>query len=144
MENINNTQSILDENLVTAEYPKIYSRNAIRGFAILCTTVFGGILLYQNLKDIGNKKAANTVLFFSMSYFIVEMLISNIIPHKGSSLSLLLNLGGATVLSEYFFRKYFPKEKEYPNKKIWKPLIIALIVFTALFGLAFYVIQFGR
>ncbi|HAP00586.1 MAG TPA: hypothetical protein DCQ93_01560 [Bacteroidetes bacterium] len=45
-----NDKLVIDEEMVVSQKPKIYSRGAIMGFAFLCTSVFGGVLLYQNLK----------------------------------------------------------------------------------------------
>src|SRR5262249_48051509 len=104
----------LDEGIITPESnPKIYSKTAIRGFSILFSTVFGGVLLMQNLRDIGNKKAANTVLIFSIVFTLITIGIANIPDKSITSLPFLCNLIGGSILSEYFYKKYFPADSNY-------------------------------
>ncbi len=50
---------------------------------------------------------------------------------------------GAVTLSEYVFRKYFPNEKEFQKKKIWKPLIIAVAIFGTLLAITLYMMNSG-
>ena len=106
--------------------PMIYSKRVIYVFSIFFSSIFGGILLMQNLKDIGKKKEANVVLLVSILLTVSTIIIANII--KGRSIALICNIGGAAVLSEYFYKKYFPDEIDYEKKKIWKPLIIGIVV----------------
>lgn len=120
----------LDDNIVLNEepLPKIYSKNAIWGFSIFFTTIFGGVLLMQNLRDIGNKKEANHVLIFSILFTILVMAVVNSLPSPNSAITLLCNGIGALILNEYFFKRNFPTSNKYEYKKIWKPLIISIII----------------
>ena len=106
--------------------PMIYSKRAIYVFSIFFSSIFGGILLMQNLKDIGKKKEANIVLLVSILLTVSTIIIANII--RGRSIALVCNIAGAAILSEYFYKKYFPDEIDYEKKKIWKPLIIGIAV----------------
>ena len=45
-----------------------------------------------------------------------------------SSLSLFGNIAGASLLADYFFKKYIPNEEDFEKKKILKPLIIGLVI----------------
>jgi hypothetical protein len=110
------------------EDAKLYSKNAVRGFSIFFSTVFGGILLMQNLKDIGKKKEANLVLFSSIIITILSIVLLSYIAKPGSSATLFCNLIGGVILSEYFYRKYIPNEATYEKKTIWKPLIISILI----------------
>ena len=134
----NTNDSLSDlENLIK---PEIYSKQVIYSFSFLFTTCFGGILLMQNLKDIGKKKEANLVLAVSVlitSLLIILVTVSNI---SDRSVIFFCNLGGAVLLSEYFFKKYFPHEENYPKKKVWKPLIIGIILLITL-GLLLFLAQ---
>jgi hypothetical protein len=113
------------ENLIR---PEIYSKRAIYTFSFLFSTVFGGILLMQNLRDIDKKKEANVVLIVSLLITALTILLVTVFEVQNSSVTLLCNIGGAALLSEYFFKKYFPREEDYPKKKIWKPLVIGLAI----------------
>jgi len=108
--------------------PKIYSKKAILGFSIFLSTLFGGVLLYQNLIEVNKKKEAYTVLAISILLTILTVIIVNIPENPKSSLAYLCGLGGGCLLSYYFMPKYFPDEEKYPQKAIWKPLIIAVII----------------
>lgn len=118
--------------------PKIYSKKTILGFSIFLSTLFGGVLLYQNLIDAKKKKEAYTVLGISILLTIITIAIVNIPEEPKSSLAYLCGLGGGSLLSYYFVPKYFPNEEEYPKKPIWKPLIIALIIVVIFVTLIVY------
>jgi len=90
----------------------------------------------QNLNDIGKKKEANIVLIFSILYTLLSMFIVNIPAQPMSSLSFFCNVAGGLILTEYFYKKYFPMDNNYGKKKIWKPLIISILI-TLPFLLAF-------
>ncbi|SEW13854.1 hypothetical protein SAMN05421841_1225 [Chryseobacterium wanjuense] len=118
--------------------PKIYSKKTILGFSIFLSTLFGGVLLYQNLIDAKKKKEAYIVLGISILLTIITIAIVNIPEEPKSSLAYLCGLGGGSLLSYYFVPKYFPNEEEYPKKPIWKPLIIALIIVVIFVTLIVY------
>ncbi|HPW87898.1 MAG TPA: hypothetical protein PKZ31_02200 [Kaistella chaponensis] len=108
--------------------PKIYSSKAILGFSIFLSTLFGGVLLYQNLKDLGKKKEANIILAFSVVFTILSIIAVNVPETPKSSFAYLCGLIGGCILSYFFVPKYIPEERIYPLKSIWKPLIIGLII----------------
>ncbi len=108
--------------------PKIYSKQAIWGFSVFFTPLFGGILLMQNLKEIEKRKEANLVLILSLLMTIATITIVAIFNIQSRFTSFFLNFAGAAVLTEYFYKKYFPNEAEYERKKIWKPLIIGAVI----------------
>ncbi|WP_157541498.1 hypothetical protein [Hymenobacter aerophilus] len=89
---------------------KIYSKKAIWGFSILFAPIFGGVLLRQNLIDDNRRKEANIILLASIVFSMLTIFIVNSLETKTSSLTYLLNMGWGAILSEYFFKKYFPKD----------------------------------
>lgn len=106
---------------------KIYSKNAIWCFSILFAPIFGGVLLRQNLIDAKRKKEANIVLFVSIIFTALTIIFVNILDKKTGSAIYMFNICWGTILSEYFYKKYFPNEtNEY--KKIWKALLISIAV----------------
>ncbi len=126
----------IDENLDT--HPPIYTRSAVSGFAILFATIFGGVMLMQNLKDIGKPREARNVLVFSILYTLAAGFIVNIPEKSLTGLSLIFNLIGSQILISVYFKKHIPDETIYEKKKIWKPLIIAiaisaLVIFATLY-----------
>jgi hypothetical protein len=116
---------------------EIYSKWAIWGFSIFFSTIFGGVLLVLNLRAVGLKKAANTVLIFSILYFIASGIIVGVIGITGSYTPLFINIVGAAILTGYFFNKYFPEDDYYP-KSIGKPLIISIVISLVIFLIIYY------
>lgn len=108
--------------------PDMYSKRAVIGFSILGSTLFGGVLLFLNIRSIGKNNAALVVLLFSIVYTAMAIYIVNIPERPQSSITYLLNIIGGVFLSEFFYRKYLGDDKQYQKKKIWKPLIILILI----------------
>lgn len=125
---IENQETEQVNNFEIFEYPKIYSEKAIWGFSVLFTSIFGGVLLMQNLKIVGKNKEANKILAISILFTIITIAIVNIPEKPNSSISFLLNMAGGGILSKYYYPKYFPNENDFTKKPIWKPLIISIII----------------
>lgn len=123
-----------DEIIPYSDYPfteapvKIYSKKVIWVFSIIFSTIFGGVLLMYNLIDIGKRKEAALVLGFSVIYTFLAVYISNIPEHPKTSITYLFNFIGGAILTEIFFKKHFSREDQYQKKKIWKPLIISILI----------------
>jgi hypothetical protein len=139
------------------DYVDIYSKRAIFIFSIF-SNIYGGVLLIINLWNAGYKKAISQVLLFLAGYYYLSMLIikySGIkidldVVKKASTgvpltlaqispllqitgISLLLNVIAGLVLTQYFFKKYFPDD-DYYARPIWRPLVIYILL--ALFSRA--------
>jgi len=113
--------------------PVLYSQKAIQGFTIFFTTIFGAVLLMRNLKEMNKPKAAIQVLVFGIVYTLFSIILLNYLP-KMFFITLIFNLIGYVVLSEFFWNKNLGKELAYNKKKIWKPLFIStLILFLVVF-----------
>ncbi len=128
MENDNNTEEV--SSFEVFEKKKIYSEKTIWGFSLFFSSIFGGVLLMQNLKDINKTKEAYTVLGLSVLFTIITIIVVNIPENTISSLPLIMNMLGGGILSKYFFPKYFPNEEMelYEMKPIWKPLLISILI----------------
>jgi hypothetical protein len=123
-----NFKQVDDHAVITDSYPKIYSRKAILGFSLFFSAIFGAVLLMQNLKDIGKKKEANIILLLSVIYTAITIYIVNIPEKPNSSLTFICNIVGGVILTEYFYKKSFPNDLAIEKKKIWKPLIISILI----------------
>ncbi|MEI7676032.1 MAG: hypothetical protein WCJ03_04565 [Bacteroidales bacterium] len=110
--------------------PQLYSRQVLNIFSILFSVLFGGILLAINLKTVNNKKGIFPVLGFSVLYTGLMAFIINLIPGSTTPLTVAFNLLGALVLYNFFWGRYIGKEFQYRTKPFWKPLIIAIIIFS--------------
>ena len=116
--------------------PPIYSKRAIRVFSIFFSSIFGGVLLMQNLRSIGKKREGNIVFLIAFAMTIVTAVIIVVFDIKNNFFGIACNIGWAIILTEYFEKKYFPDEAEYEKKKIWKPLIIGIAICVAFILLA--------
>lgn len=137
MEN-GNTEVVIADAFEKTENPKIYSKIAIWGFSVFFSAIFGGILLMQNLRDVGRKKEANQIFIYSIIYIIITIVIINAFDKQNTSMNLLFNMAGGAILSEYYFKNYFPNDEELEKKKIWKPLIISILITIPLVAAAIY------
>ncbi|MES2278357.1 MAG: hypothetical protein V4592_20160 [Bacteroidota bacterium] len=119
-----------EESQDEAEPVDIYSRQAIFWFTVLFNPIFGGALLMQNLRDVGYKKAANTVIIFSILYFVIPQLILGRLQTNVIAYFLIIlgcNVGAGFIFIDYFFPKYFPDNDYYP-KSIWRVLFRCIIL----------------
>ena len=117
----------------------LYSSRAVRGFSMLFSAIVGGILIAQNLKDIGEPAASRKALWGSISYTALLMFALSYLPDNfgGSFLPIAVGLVGSIGL-EAFFKKYISNWEEIPTKSIVKPLLICLAIFIPLITLLIY------
>ena len=137
MEN-RNTEVVIADEFEKTENLKIYSKKAIWGFSVFFSAIFGAVLLMQNLRDVGRKKEANQILIYSIIYTIITIIIINAFDKQNTSMNLIFNMAGGGILSEYYFKNYFPNDEKLEKKKIWKPLIISILITIPLVVAAIY------
>ena len=118
--------------------PKIYSSKAILGFSVFMSSLFGGILLYINLRNLKKNKEANIVLVISIILTLLTYFVMSIPENPKSSLAYLCGFIGGGILSYFLVPKYIPNEEEFPKKQIWKPLIIALLIVIVFISLIIF------
>lgn len=108
----------------------IYSKDTIIGFSMVFGTLFGGILLRQNLIENNNKKDGNTVLIFSILYTLLSIYLFSRVLLLKSAIFLIapINALGMGILIGLFFNRNFPYDPDQKVKKIWKPMIISFLV----------------
>ncbi len=112
--------------------PKIYSKTAIWSFSVAFTPLAGGILLRQNLVETGNRKAANMVLISSIFLTLVTLIIVSNTGETIPAFTFILNTIWGGILSQFLFNKYIPLYPLYSFKKIWKPLIVCILISLSL------------
>ena len=118
--------------------PKIYSSKAILGFSVFMSSLFGGILLYINLRNLKKNKEANIVLVISIILTLLTYFVMSIPENPKSSLAYLCGFIGGGILSYFLVPKYIPNEEDFPKKQIWKPLIIAVLIVIVLVSLIIF------
>ncbi|MGC9344526.1 MAG: hypothetical protein ACP5E3_17610 [Bacteroidales bacterium] len=119
--------------------PKLYSRFAIRFFAILFSTFFGGILLSINLNRLGKKWEIFYVMAFSILYSYGVFYVATLYPERSTTLTLILNLLGSLVLEEFFWKRYIGKHFKFRRQSIRGALLIGLgisilLIYTMMSG----------
>lgn len=107
--------------------PPIYSKWAILGFCMFFSPIFGGVLLRQNLVDVGKRKEAIFVLPISVIMAIFAAIIASK-PFGGFGVTAVVNFIQGALLVEVYFRKYFQDEEDYPKKRISKPFAISMLI----------------
>lgn len=116
--------------------PTLYSKRAIQGFTIFFSTLFGAVLLMNNLKKLNKPRARMEVFVFGIGYTFLTILLLNYLP-KTVFLTMVFNLIGYAVLVEYYWNKNLGKELKYQKKQISKPLIISFTILIFLVFLQF-------
>ena len=71
---------------------------------------------------------AKTVLKTSVVLTVLPFFIAWLMEKEVSTYTLLANIIGGLILSEFYFGLYISKEQIFENKKIWKPLLISLLI----------------
>jgi hypothetical protein len=112
-----------------------YSKQAIRGFTILCSTLFGSVLMAINIGKTKNTGGVILVLLFGLIFTTIQVVIINSM-HSPGSLTIVFNFIGAFCLDLLFWKKYIGNNTLYRAKPFWIPLIIAFVL-GALFVLSF-------
>ncbi|RYY35412.1 MAG: hypothetical protein EOP46_10125 [Sphingobacteriaceae bacterium] len=118
------------------DYVELYSKTAIWAFSIFFGVIFGGVLLMLNLRNAGYKKAGVIVLLFSIGFNIMAFIISYYVG-LGRYSGLIFSIAGGAILTEYFFKKYFPENDYYP-RPVWGALAVSVIIVLAV---SFLVLQ---
>jgi hypothetical protein len=131
-EDLENDESPFEELVL----PILYSKKAILGFSILFSTIFGVVLLMSNLKAMNKPKARAEVLVFGIAYTLLSFVLLDYLP-KLFFITILFNIIGYAVLTEYYWNKNLGKELQHRKKEIWKPLIISISILILLVFLQF-------
>lgn len=125
----NNKENTQHDKAITTNAennPKIYSNKAIYLFSFLFSPIFGGVLLMQNLRDVGKKEAGFSVLGLSVLFTIAAIVIVN--NQMASQMVIICNVAGGFILSNPMYKKHFPNDEDYKKKDVWKPLIISILI----------------
>ena len=110
------------------EAPEYYSQSAIYVFSILFSVFFGSFMLAANCNDAG-KKGWQVILSGFLYTAIAVIVLSNIDFNIGITGPYLVNGLGVLIMYEVFWKRDIGVEKKYRAKPIWKPLIIAAVIF---------------
>ena len=104
--------------------PKLYSRYAIRFFAIIFSTLFGGILLAINFNRLGKKREIAFVVVFSLLYSILVYRVTVLKPENAATITLIMNLLGSLILEEFFWKRYIGRHFKFRKQAITGALMV--------------------
>ncbi|RNL53464.1 hypothetical protein [Pedobacter jejuensis] len=114
------------------EAPEYYSQSAIYVFSILFSVFFGSFMLASNCNFAGRK--GWQVIIFGFLYTAIALIVLSYIDFNiGLIGPFVVNSLGIWIMYEAFWKRDIGVEKKYRAKPIWKPLIIAAVIFTPIF-----------
>lgn len=108
--------------------PRFYSKQAILGFSIFFSPLFGGVLLMQNLSKLNDRKGRMQVLVFCIAYIMAVVVAVNIQAKPDSNITFFLNSLGAAWLLFYWWPKFISPELKYYKKSVWKALLVSVLI----------------
>lgn len=120
--------------------PSLYSIRSIQIFSVLFSVLAGGILMAINFSRTSKKQEALKVIGFSLVYTISSMLIFSLLGTQSPVLSIVLNLLGAFLIDELFWKRVLGKEFRFYKQPVWTALIVALLIISPII---WYLFQSG-
>ena len=115
-----------EDNNITELIPALYSKRVIFMFCLLFSTIFGAVILMSNLNSIKENKGKWQVLLFALLYTAGHAY--TVYNFSTTYIGLMLNLGGALFLTEYFWNRYIGMEREFIRKSWTKPAIVSALI----------------
>ena len=108
------------------EAPVLYSRYAIRFFAVLFSPLFAGILLAINFYRLKKPNQVIYVGLFSFGYTALVSFISGKYPENMLLVTYILYFLGAVLLEELFWNRFIGKEFRFRRQFILPTLAIGI------------------
>lgn len=117
----------IDSQRTGEELPQLYSKRLILIFALIFSTIFAAVLLMSNLKSLGKRRESYLVLFFTVFYMMVSVILIQVLGLP-PDLTFVANVIGAAILNEFFWNKYIGRDREFQKKSWVKPAIVSLLI----------------
>lgn len=128
----------LEQSKVTGtELPEYYSPAAILGFSIFFSVIFGGVLMFTNLRKAGKKTEATAVIVVSLCIMLVSAYLVHVYQ-MNQWVALLANVSGAIILIEYFWKKHLGYQTKFKRKPLTNAILISLGVSILFAVILFY------
>ena len=117
----------------------LYSVRAVRAFSMLFSAIAGGVMMAQNLKDVGQPEAARKVLWGSIGYTVAMTWLMSYVPGTSSSSIFPVVIGYLGAMGiEAYSKPFIENRSDFPAKSIVKPLVICLAITLPILALVFY------
>lgn len=115
----------------------LYSRQVIRAFAILCSTLFASILMAINIGKTRNAKGVVSVLVFGLFFTTAQIFIASAVK-MGTPFTFLCGIIGAYCLDYFFWNKYIGYNALFKPRTYWIPVIVAVSLVALLVISTYY------
>ena len=117
----NQVTIIIDEEL--------YSKNLVLIFSVFFSTLVGMALLLLNFHRLGNRTGLLHVFTFGVIYTIAGITLLYL-TEGNTNIAILINVGGAFILTGYFWDKHIGKNAKHPTKSwVWPFIVVTVMVF---------------
>ena len=116
----------LNRKVVTnIEAPEYFSQQAIFGFSVLFSVIFGGVLVAFNVNRAKSKSAAFLIIILSIIYSAIEF---DLLKDAGGGILLkfLFNSVGAYALNYFCWNRFIGKTTVYRARSLLIPIIIGI------------------
>jgi hypothetical protein len=108
--------------------PSMFSKRAIFAFSVLCSVLFGSILLAINISKTQNRDKAFWVVLYGVGFIFLQAILSG---GYNPIFTLLTSIAGAYIMDNFFWNKYLGNATLYRARPIWIPLLIGLALAAA-------------
>lgn len=127
------------KSITKEESPSLYSMRSISVFSVLFSVIAGGILMAVNFNRISKRNEALKVLGFSIIFTLLSAVIFSLLGTQSPYFSLFLNLIGAFLIDQLFWKRVLGKDFRFMKQPVWTALAIALLLITPIIWYAYKV-----
>jgi hypothetical protein len=121
----NNSEKI--KQVQDPDAPAFYSKQAIYGFSIVFSVLFGSILFAINVAKTPKKLHAIWPVIYGLAFCFAQVTVTqNVRPNIG--FSIIAGILGAFPLNYFFWGKFIGDSTLYRVKPIWMPLVVAIVI----------------
>jgi len=110
--------------------PVLYSVRSIQIFSVLFSVLAGGILMAINFNRTTQKLEVMKVLGFSLLYTIITFMVFSLLGTQSPVLTIMLNLLGAYLIDELFWKRVLGSEFRFDKQKVWTALLVAMLLIS--------------
>jgi hypothetical protein len=115
----------------------LYTRQVIRVFAILCSTLFASILMAVNIGKTKNTVGVISVVGFGLFFTTAQIFIASA-TKMGTPFTFICGIAGAYCLDYFFWSKYIGYNALFKPSTYWIPAIVAVLLVVLLVTATYY------
>src|SRR5262249_18940172 len=127
-----NAQTVQESQLTGTtgpeQLPVLYSRRAIEGFSFGMLPLWGAVMFAMNLRRLNRSDGVLPATLFGTGYLVAVIYLTESVAPKIPIH--LWNGVGALIMRYAFWNKFIGKNVKFEKRKIWVPLLIAVVIST--------------